>query len=357
MAAKYLTIAQDLRNFILSHQSITTYKLPTEQEMCNRYGVSRQTIRQALMILEEENLITRIQGSGAYILPQADYLRKVKIVLLVSEENEYIYPQFIADVSSVLTEKSLRLDVRSTHNNVNVERQILQDLMSEHISLLVVEGVHTAFPNPNIDLYRTLMARKTDIMFIGHAYPEIAHAGCVTVDDKQGGYLLGKQMIMNERYDIWAILPDYVQNAKERFHGFLTAYSEKNLPIPTQNIFWYSQRHMQALYERNDTGFLSNFVKNHAAKCNGVFCYNDEIAYWLIKELNYAKIPVPERIGIVSFDNSYLCTLSRPPISSLALSPHEPGYSIGNMISNHLFNKKNLPITELPWKYISRSSL
>jgi len=357
MAAKYLTIARDLRNFILSHQSITTYKLPTEQEMCDKYGVSRQTIRQALLILEEENLIIRIQGSGAYILPQADYLRKVKIVLLVCEENEYIYPQFIADVSSVLTEKSLRLDVRSTHNDVNTERRILQELLTEHISLLVVEGVHTSFPNPNIDLYRSLMAHKTDIMFIGDAYPEIANTGHITMDNRQGGYLLGKQMIMNERYDIWAILPDYAGNAKERFHGFLSAYSEKNLPIPTQNIYWYSQRHMQALYERNDTGFLSDFVKHHAAKCNGVFCYNDEIAYWLIKELNYAKIPVPERIAVVGFDNSYLCTLSRPPISTLALDAHEPGISVGNMISDHLFNKKSGQTTELPWKYISRGSL
>ena len=114
MAAKYLTIARDLRNFILSKQSITTYKLPTEQQLCEKYGVSRQTIRQALMILEEENLIIRIQGSGAYILPQTEYLRRVKIVLLVSEEEEYIYPQLISDISSVLTEKSLRLEVRST---------------------------------------------------------------------------------------------------------------------------------------------------------------------------------------------------------------------------------------------------
>ncbi len=357
MAAKYLTIAQELRNFILSHQSIITYKLPTEQELCLQYGVSRQTIRQALMILEEENLISRIQGSGAYILPQADYLRKVKIVLLVSEENEYIYPQLISDLSSVLTQKSLRADVRSTHNDVNIERQILKDLMSEHISLLVVEGVHTSFPNPNIDLYRSLLARKTDIMFIGDAYPEIANAGHITMDNRQGGYLLGKQMIMNERYDVWAILPDYVQNAKERFHGFLSAYSEKNLPIPTQNIYWYSQRHIQALYERNDTGFLSDFVKKHTAKCNGVFCYNDEIAYWLIKELNYAKIPVPERIAVVGFDNSYLCTLSRPPISSMALAPHEPGHTLGNMIIDYFLDKKLGQTIELPWKFISRGSL
>lgn len=357
MAAKYLTIANELRNFILSHQSIAAYKLPTEQEMCINYKVSRQTIRQALKTLEEENLIMRIQGSGAYILPQTDYLRKVKIVLLIAEENEYTYPQFIADISSVLTEKGLHLEVLSTHNDVNIERDILHNLMTKHISLLIVEGVHTAFPNPNLDLYRSLIAAKTDIMFIGNAYPELAHSGCVLMDERQGGYMLGKQMILNERYDIWAILPDYAQNAKERFHGFVSAYSEKNLTIPTQNIFWYSQRHMRALYDRHDTGFLSDFVKNYAHKCNGVFCYNDEIAYWLIKELGYAKISVPERIGIVSFDNSYLCTLSRPSISSLSLAPHEPGHSVGTMISNHLTHQKTELQTILPWKYNSRGSL
>ena len=356
MPAKYIHIAQDLRNFILSHQSIATYKLPTEQEMCEKYQVSRQTVRQALMLLEEENLIIRIQGSGAYILPHAEYLRKVKIVLLIADEDEYIYPQFISDISSVLTEKNLRIDVRSTHNDVNVERQILQDLMIEHVSLLVVEGVHTSFPNPNISLYRSLLAHKTDIMFIGNAYPQLAHCGCVTIDEVQGGYLLGKQMIMNNRLHVWAVLPDYAENARERFSGFLSAYSEKNLPIPTQNIFWYSQRHMRALYERNDTGFLSDFVKNHATKCEGVFCYNDEIAYHLIKELTYAKISVPERISVVSFDNSYLCTLSKPPISSLSLGEHEPGFSVGSMISHHLYNQKYETTKILPWKYISRGS-
>ncbi len=357
MSAKYLTIAQDLRNFILSHQSITTYKLPTEQEMCEKYGVSRQTIRQALMLLEEENLIIRIQGSGAYILPQADYLRKVKIVLLVAEENEYIYPQMISDISSVLSEKSLRIDVRSTHNDVNVERQLLKDLMMEHISLLVVEGVHTSFPNPNIDLYKSLMAHKTEIMFIGNSYPELIHAGCVKTDERQGGYLLGKQLIMNEKHNIRAILPDFDINARERYFGVLTAYREKNLPIPAQNVFWYSQHHIKALHEHNDTGFLSDFVKTYAAKCDCVFCFNDEIAYWLIKELAYAKKNVPERIGVISFDNSYLCTLSHPAISSLSLPEHEPGYSIGNMISCFLYNKSYEKTVILPWKFISRGSL
>lgn len=357
MAVKYLLIAQDLRNFILSQKSATTYRLPTEHEMCEKYKTSRQTIRQALTLLEEENLIIRIQGSGAYILPHADYLRKVKIVLLIAEENEYIYPSLISDISSVLSEKNLRIDVKCTHNDVNIERQILKQLAIEHVSLLIVEGVHTAFPNPNIDLYKSLHATKTEIMFIGNNYPELTNVGCVQINEIHGGYLLGKQMIMKNKHKVWAILPDYTQNAKERFFGFMSAYREKGLPIPAQNISWYSQQNMQNLYQQNDSGFLTDFVKQHAAKCNGVFCYNDTIAYYLIRELVRAKISVPDQISVCSFDNSPLCTLSKPAISSLSLPEHEPGYSIAKMIGSFLYKKDYDSTVTLTWKYVARDSL
>lgn len=357
MAAKFFEIAKELRNFILSPHSISTYRLPTEQEMCEQYQVSRQTIRQALELLEEENLIIRIKGSGAYIQPHADYLRKVKIVLLVAEEDEYIYPELISDICSVLTDKSLHVTVRCSHNDVNTERRILKELLSEHISLLVAEGVHTALLNPNIDLYRALCTGNTEIMFIGTPYPELTHAGCVQRDDRQGGYLLGKQMILHGKQNVCAILPDYAADAKERFFGFLSAYREKNLPIPAQNVFWYSRLHIQELYQNNDTGFLSDFVKHLTPGCEGIFCYNDEIAYPLIKTLTRAKISVPAQISVVSFDNSPLCTLSNPAISSFSLPKHEPGHSIGTMISNYLFKKAYPPCITLPWEYIERDTL
>lgn len=357
MASKHFEIAKELRNYILSAHSIHAYRLPTEQEMCEQYQVSRQTIREALTLLEEENLIIRIQGSGAYIRPHADYLRKVKIVLLIAEEEEYLYPALISDICSVLTDKNLQISVRCSHNDINTERKILQELLSEHISLLVVEGVHTALPNPNIDLYRALCAGNTEIMFIGPAYPELTPAGCVLRDDRQGGYLLGKQMILQERYNVHAILPDYAADAKERFFGFLSAYREKDLPIPSRNVSWYSQCHIQELYKNNATGFLTDLIKTLTPGCEGIFCYNDEIAYPLIKALTRAKISVPAQISVVSFDNSPLCTLSNPAISSFSLPDHEPGHSVGTMISNHLFKKAHPTSITLPWKYIGRESL
>ncbi|MHB9131323.1 MAG: GntR family transcriptional regulator [Armatimonadota bacterium] len=63
----YHTVAETLREQILSGSLPPGQKLPSEHALCAEFGVSRITIRRALQILEEELLVQRRQGSGSYV--------------------------------------------------------------------------------------------------------------------------------------------------------------------------------------------------------------------------------------------------------------------------------------------------
>ena len=60
-------IYQILRNNILSKQLEKGHKLPTEEELCKAYNVSRSTVRAAFHELEKEGLIGRVRGKGTFV--------------------------------------------------------------------------------------------------------------------------------------------------------------------------------------------------------------------------------------------------------------------------------------------------
>lgn len=64
---KYAWLVQQLNLLIREYGGQADNSLPSEREICERYGVSRITVRRALAELEESGTIYRIQGKGAFV--------------------------------------------------------------------------------------------------------------------------------------------------------------------------------------------------------------------------------------------------------------------------------------------------
>ena len=67
-APRYMALAETLRARIASGDPDVGEQLPTEHALCDRYEVSRHTVREALRLLAEAGLIARRRGAGTVVV-------------------------------------------------------------------------------------------------------------------------------------------------------------------------------------------------------------------------------------------------------------------------------------------------
>lgn len=325
MVPKYIRLAETLREQIKDCEKSSSYKLPTERQLCERYGVSRQTVRQALSVLKKENLIDTRHGSGSYIKGHIASPLLKNVAIVISSDSEYIYPSLLADIKATLNKAGFMSKVYVTENEVSKERDILEKLLEQPLRGLICEGVKTVLPNPNQDLYEDLYAKGVSVLFVNGSYDNFSNTVCIESDDVGGGYQLGEYLIKQGHVNIAGIFKSDDRQGTNRYYGWRKALCDFKINCPEQNIAWFSNIELNNLQKNQDIRFLLKAINKNIKSCTAVVCHNDEIAYWLIKELEHMRINVPEDISVVSFDNSYLCTLGSVLITSLSHKPHELG--------------------------------
>jgi len=65
----YLQVARKLKDEIVGGEFPVGSQLPTEDELCRRFSVSRYTVREALRLLRDDGLVSSRQGAGTVVVP------------------------------------------------------------------------------------------------------------------------------------------------------------------------------------------------------------------------------------------------------------------------------------------------
>lgn len=324
MIPKYLQISEELKNHLSEFTLSGTNKLPTEQQLCEQFHASRQTIRQSLLQLEQQGFIVRRQGSGSFLTglqPDAD---KNTMIVLMPTDSEYTYARQYATLSAELRKYGFSCELYLTGYSIAAERQILLSLQERKFGGIIVDPVKSALPNPNLDLFERFFSEQIPVIFLQDDYSNFPMSLCARVDQQSGGTLATNYLISHHHRSIGAIFSSDTGEGHDRYLGYALAMNEARLSFSDETILWYDTDDLLALEKKQDTRFLTDYIHQHLSSCSAVICHNDEIAYWLIKELSYAGIQVPVDLSIISFDNSYLCDFSSPAITSLSYKDTTP---------------------------------
>ena len=353
MNPKYQTVADALRAGIQEGKYQKT--LPTEQALCAQFEVSRQTVRQALSLLEADHLIDRRQGSGSHIRERKEESPRQRrsIAVVTTYISDYIFPSILREIESVCSENDSAPLLFATQNQFSNERRILRTLLDmDHLDGVLVEGTKTGLPNPNISLYRQLMAKGIPLVFMHGNYEQLPNTLSVLDDNYAGSRMLMEYLYEKGHRNISGIFKYDDIQGRQRFSGYMDAMQNYDLPLEDKNILWYST-------DQKDRFLRDGSEDTRAAEllscCSAVICYNDEIAARVVSYLNKTGLSIPGDVAVVSFDNSAYSEMSSPRITSLSHMQYNVGREAAELLFR-LLRGEPCKSELVPWVLVEKES-
>lgn len=135
---KYEKIADDLRQAIRQGKYTSGDQLPLEKDMCDKYKVSRVTIKRAVDVLVNQGLVTKRRGSGTFVKTLDDNYAKQ---LSISTGNQFCGFMETHKGSNVST-KVLKFEIIHPTEEVAVKLQMsTKDFVYDIIRLRLLDGV------------------------------------------------------------------------------------------------------------------------------------------------------------------------------------------------------------------------
>ena len=230
----YSRLENDLRHDILTNRLSGGDALPSENELAESYGISRNTVRRALANLAAEGLINKVHGSGTFVTPIAERLKQtvteckkhqILFLSLSSAMSEFTFraggtfEPIFAGLNGVLQKQGFNLLL----TQVGIDWVPPACLLEGGISGIIFHGpVDQEFWQKYIRPYPN----------VGIQYPAVEIDSDFVAIDNYAFSKLSLNHLAERGHRRIAFLSDEIENqlSKERFLGYLRGMQELGLP-------------------------------------------------------------------------------------------------------------------------------
>lgn len=323
-----MELVEWIQEQIFSKNLLPGQKLYSENELKEMFGFSRQTVRHAIGVLEQEGIVRRVKGSGTYIndIRLLNLERRSKVMVVTTYVDAYIFPRTIQGIENVLTEQGYSIQIAFTNNQNSKEKTILEDIISrDEVAGIIMETTKSGIPNPNLYLYKEIRKHRIPVLFINSFYSslKIPH---ISLNDRIAGKNATKHLIEMGHKRIGGIFKLDDGQGHQRYTGYVEAMNEAKLEIDDSRILWIDTEDIR------DLSRCIERIQDRMENCTGVFCYNDQVACDLIELLKKQGILIPEDVSIVSVDDSDLAVRGEVKLSTV---PH-PMEKLGEKAAENL---------------------
>ena len=336
MAYKFERLYSELLQLLQNGHWEVGDRFHSENQLCNKFNVSRQTVRKSTDKLIDAGYLIRIQGSGTFITEKLITERNVKtnvIGILVTYLSDYIFPIIIKQLEEQFTQAGFAVQLASSGNSTKLEGELLQKMLDSNVDGIILEPTRSAFPSPNINLYEQLSKNKYPLVTIHSKFSDL-DIPSVSLNDKKAGYLASQYLFELKHKKIGAIIKADDLQDHERYKGILEAHTENNVTFEDNNVYWYTTQDISNFH------LLEDSILKRLENCSAVICYNDQIAIEYEKMLLKNNYSVPTDKSIISIDNSKYAELAPVPLTSVASPIKEIGRKAAKLLIQQIHGQE-----------------
>lgn len=316
MMPRYSRLMLDLQHLVSQMQ--LGDRIPPERQLAEQLSVSRQTLRRAVRVLVEQEVLESRQGSGTYVCTVlADPLLGLQdqratagrvagglIGLSVPTVEVPAIARVASGAEAACNELGFRLVL--THDRGNPDRQIdqLREMFASEIEGIVVFLDQDNVTRPEcLKMLQQGIEDGVKVVLLDRYVPGIDYP-CVLTDVVAGMHMATQHMLMLGCHRL-AVL-SWGEEAgiaeRSRLAGFRNAMKDHDLdPEPVlHGTVGYGQS--QEISARQIVG---DWLKKYDNKlpCDGIICFVDDMAhgaYWALRE---AGVRVSQDVALVGFDD------------------------------------------------------
>lgn len=351
---KYIDLARDLMREIADGPMEVGARLGTEQDIGERYGVSRVTVRQALELLENEGYVSRKRARGTFVAREVDSVERFglsggRVLLVCSNEQrnhsdeDSAFCTVLRAIEQALAKRNFAVQILGVGQSPREDRQRLQALLAQH----ELDGVLTIGPclEPYADLFTGVQV-VTSCSFYPIAFPWVGD------DVTLACYESIRHLLRHGHERIAMVCGSWIDGqAFAAFaRGFVQAMVEFNV-TPQRSMMLHA-------YPGESLEELAAAALSSPDRPTAIFCENARVCQAVILAAVRLGLKIPDDLSIVGYGQNIMEIVDPVTIDSFVPETAKVGELAVEFLSK-LIADRNCPKepTVVPGRLVERSSV
>src|SRR5215472_13756157 len=292
--------------------------LPSENQLCDEYGVSVTTARRALLELVKEGVVRRRMGVGTMVAPSVRQARLAVVSIgyvghswrrisygmaeLIVGVGELTWNRDASFSMSGLDEERSDEYLRSLVEARSVDGVLLRtanDVREEHLDILEGAGM------PYVVIKRELARRPMN---------------CVVGDDVRGSRLATDHLLQqgHQRIGFVCAMPS-LQFSQDRITGYRQGVEAAGIGFDTGLV------RLEAAFDEASGARAVRDLLHRRSRPTAIFVASDTMAIGSYQAVRDLGLAIPDDVAIVGYDDIGPVALLTPPLTTVRIAYYDFG--------------------------------